>query len=145
MTAATIVLTRQFACAPNVLFKAWTDPKVLPVWFGPEGYSCRTQAIDIREGGEWRFVMAGHGMEFQNRHRYLRIVPDQRIEFLMDAGEGSGEPKAVTVTFTANDGGTLLRQVMVFPTIAERDEALGYNADKLGQTTLEKLARAVGL
>ena len=76
----TLVLTRHLAAPVARVWQAWTDPEILPHWFGPEGWTCDTHHIDLREGGEWRFTMAGHGMSFANRHRYTRWVPGERIE-----------------------------------------------------------------
>ncbi|MBI1418543.1 MAG: hypothetical protein GC146_15105 [Limimaricola sp.] len=140
----TLVLSRHFAAPPERVWAAWTDPAVLPRWFGPEGFHCVTHEIDIRVGGQWIFDMIGHGMTFPNRHRYLELTPHSRIHFLMDGNGDSGEPKDVTVTLTPRDGGTDLRQVMVFPSVAEKEEAESYHAVELGQTTLAKLAAALG-
>ncbi len=139
-----LTLERQFKATPQQVWTAWTDPTIIPTWFGPLGYHCETISIDIRVGGAWVFDMIGHGRVWPNRHRYLELVPFSRIHFLMDGNSDMGEPKDVTVTLTPQDGGTYLRQVMVFPTAAECDEARNFGAVELGQTTLAKLAAAMG-
>lgn len=146
MTAdRTMTLSRYFDCAPEVLFRAWTDPAVLPRWFGPKGYTCETSEIDIRPGGQWLFTMVGMGMTFANRHRFLAIDPPGRIEFLMDDGTEGYHPNHVTVTFSAEGAGARLVQVMVFPDAEARAAAASYNAEAMGQTTLDKLAAEVGV
>ena len=139
----TSTLTRQFAATPAQVYAAWTDPTALPRWFGPEGYSCRTHAIDVRVGGEWRFDMIGHGQTFPNRHRWTELSPHSRIAFLMDAGEGSGPAMEITVTLEPEGDGTRLSQLMVFPTPEALENARTYQFELRGQETLAKLAALV--
>lgn len=142
--ARQMVLSRSFAAAPAQVYAAWTDPVVLPRWFGPLGFDCVTQAIDIREGGEWRFDMAGKGMRFANRHRFTRLEPGRRIEFLLDDGSDDAPPAAVSVRLEPEGTGTRLTQILTFPDAGARAEAEGYNALELGQSTLAKLAAELG-
>lgn len=135
-----ITLTRLIAAPPEVVWRCWTDPAILPKWFGPEGYSCTTKEIDLRQGGLWRFDMIGpDGTVWANRHRFTLHDAPRRIEFLMDADTDAAPPFEVVVTLTPESGGTRLTQVMTFPTPEARDGALSYGADRLGQTTLAKL------
>lgn len=146
--ARTMTIERSFRASPAQVYAAWTDPAILPRWFGPEGWTCETEAIDIREGGEWRFTMRGEGMAFANRHRWTALVPPEdgregRIAFLMDAGDDR-DVKAVTVTLTPEGTGTRLRQVVLFPTVADLDLAKSYGAPDKGRETLDKLAATLG-
>ncbi|MGV8950764.1 MAG: SRPBCC domain-containing protein [Cypionkella sp.] len=135
-----ITLTRLIAAPAEVIWRCWTDPAILPRWFGPQGYSCTTKEIDLREGGLWRFDMIGpDGTVWVNRHRYTLWLENERLEFLMDDGDDAAEPMRVVVTLLPEAGGTRITQVMTFPTAAMREGAIAYGADRLGQTTLAKL------
>lgn len=142
--ARTLTLTRVIRATPEKVWRCWTDPDLLPRWFGPEGFSCRTKEIDLREGGQWRFDMIGpDGKVWPNRHRHLLWDPPRRLEFLMDgddSGEAGGSAKHVTVTLEPEDGGTRITQVMVFDDPADYRFAVEIGAERLGQTTLGKLA-----
>ncbi len=144
MDDRTMTIERTFRASPAQVFAAWTDAQALPRWFGPEGFACRTHRIDLREGGEWVFDMVGHGLTFPNRHRWTALTPHSRIAFLMDAGEGSGEPMAVEVTLSPEGEGTRLVQTVTFPTAEARAAAKAYDAEAKGQETLRKLAAALG-
>jgi len=144
--APVLTIQRQFRASPAQVWAAWTDPAILPRWFGPEGWTCHTKEIDLREGGLWRFDMHGpDGMVFPNRHRFTLHRPHEEIRFLLDDdGHRWNEPVAVVLTLEARDGGTLLTQSMTFPTEAARQDAIAMGAEALGQTTLNKLARELG-
>lgn len=139
-TSRTMTLTRRLDAPCDVVFRAWTDPKAIPQWFGPEGFHCETVEIDLREGGHWIFDMIGHGMRFHNRHRYTRIVPNERIEFLMDDGDDEAAPMEVTVLMEPDKDGTRLTHSVVFPSVEAYEAAKEYKAEELGYTTLAKLA-----
>ncbi len=137
-----ITLMRLVAAAPALVWRCWTDPALLPVWFGPEGYSCKTKEIDLRPDGLWRFDMiAPDGTVFVNRHRHTLWRAPERLEFLMDADDDAAEPMQVVVTLEPQGGGTLLTQTITFPSAMAKQGALAFGADRLGQQTLAKLAR----
>jgi len=136
----------RFIVAPvSRIWEAWTDPDALPRWWGPDGFTCRTHAIDLREGGQWRFDMVGpDGKVWPNRHRYIAHVPERRIDYILDADDDAGPAKVVRATFAPEDGGTRVTLHMTFTTVAEMEMARGFRAEALGLQTLAKLARAVG-
>lgn len=135
-----IILTRFINATPAKVWQCWSDPAILPLWFGPEGYLCRTKEIDLREGGLWRFDMVGpDGTVWANRHRYTKMEPMRLIEFLLDDDGDGDAPFEASVTLTPEAAGVRLIQTMTLPTKEARDGALAFGADKLGQTTLAKL------
>lgn len=138
-----IILTRLIAAPLAKIWQCWTDPAMLPRWFGPEGYCCVTKEIDLRQGGLWRFDMIGpDGRIWPNRHRYTLSDPPKRLEFLMDDDEDGSETMQVVVVLEPDAGGTRITQTMTFPSIEMCQGALAFGADRLGQTTLAKLEAA---
>ncbi|MFN3845386.1 MAG: SRPBCC domain-containing protein [Paracoccaceae bacterium] len=140
MTGRTITLSRLIAAPMNKVWLCWTDPALLPRWFGPDGFSCQTHDIDLREGGHWLFDMTSpDGTVWPNRHRYVRMAP-YIIEFLLDSGSDDEAHFEVAMTLTAEGAATRIRYQMTFPSAAARAMAVGYGAVELGQQTLNKLA-----
>lgn len=135
-----LAIGRSFSAPPAAVWRAWTDPDILPRWFGPAGFRCETKEIDLRDGGLWRFDMVGHGLVFPNRHHALAYTPMTRIHFLMDDDSDAAPPYDVTVTLTPEGEGTRLDQVMTFPSAAKRAEVEGFGAVEMGHQTLAKLA-----
>jgi uncharacterized protein YndB with AHSA1/START domain len=136
-----MTLTRVIAATPAQVWDAWTNPAILPRWFGPVGYSCTTKEIDLRTGGIWRFDMLGpDGTVWPNRHRFTRYTPMTGIEFLLDGDSDDGEPMEVVISLTPVPGGTRLEQTITFPSMEAKAGALAFGAEALGYTTLDKLA-----
>ncbi len=140
-----VVLTRVIDAPLTRVFAAWTDPEDLPVWFGPAGFSCKTHAIDIREGGHWHFDMTGpDGTLFPNWMEFLEIVPDARIVTLHGARRGDQDAHRVTVTFDSQSNGKTVVTLRQLHTSPERRAAvIGFGAVELGLQTLDKLAARV--
>lgn len=141
-----IVLSRVVAAPRELVFRAWTDPQHLPVWFGPEGFQVETQEIDIRVDGRWRFVFTGpDGARYTNRMVFLKIEPPRLLEF--DHGsDRDDDPNLfkVTVTFDEQTNGkTVVTLRQLHPTRARRDAGIAFGAVEFGYQTLEKLARHV--
>src|SRR5258706_10444424 len=51
-----IVMTRVFDAPRELVFKAYTDPKLFAEWWGPRDYKNRIDKFEARRGGEWRGV-----------------------------------------------------------------------------------------
>ena len=140
----TMTLERQIHATPEQVWRAWTDPAILPQWFGPAGYSCKTKDINLTPGGIWTFDMIGpDGTIWPNRHRAFTHAPYHTITFLMDDGTDANTPMEVTVTLTPQNGGTFLTQKVVMPSAEAYAGAKAFGAVELGQTTLAKLAAIV--
>ncbi|SFI55375.1 SRPBCC family protein [Celeribacter neptunius] len=141
----TMTLSREIAAPVELAWTAWTDPEALPQWWGPDGFSCRTTRIDLREGGEWVFDMIGpDGTVFPNHHRYTRVIPLERIDYDLLWGENGPKHADASAIFEDLGTGCRITLEMVFVTEAEYQEAKGFGAVELGLQTLGKLAVFIG-
>jgi uncharacterized protein YndB with AHSA1/START domain len=141
----TMLLERVIKAPVSAVWGAWMNPETLPQWWGPEGYSCRTSRIDLKDGGEWVFDMIGpDGKVWPNQHRYHRLIPGRRIEYALHAGEGGPKHADAWADFVEEAGATRVRLGMVFETPDAFAGARSFGAEELGLQTLGKLARFVG-
>jgi uncharacterized protein YndB with AHSA1/START domain len=140
----TMVLQRVIQAPRSIVWGVWMNPETLPQWWGPEGFSCRTQRIDLRTGGEWVFDMiAPDGTVFPNHHRYIEVRPEGRIGYTLLWGENGPKHADAWASFEDQDGATKVTLGMVFSTAAEFQEAKGFGAVELGLQTLGKLERFI--
>jgi uncharacterized protein YndB with AHSA1/START domain len=138
-----IVLTRTFDAPRELVFSMWTSAEHLGNWWGPRGFTITTQAIDVRPGGEWRFVMHGpDGRDYKNHIRYNAVEPPSRI-----AHTHLGEPHfEAEATFEERGAQTVVTMRMTFATAEERNrvaetygavEGLKQTMDRLGEQLAE--------
>jgi uncharacterized protein YndB with AHSA1/START domain len=139
-----IVATRVYAAPRTLVWTAWTDPRHLAQWWGPDGFTTTTSAFDFRVGGVWRFVMHGpDGRDYENRITFDEIVRPERIAYHHGGGDDV-EPVQFRTTVTFDELGrnsTRLTLHAVFPSAAERERLIReYGADKGAEQTLSRLA-----
>lgn len=144
VASRTMILQRRIAAPRSRVWAAWMNPQTLPQWWGPDGFSCRTQRIDLRAGGEWVFDMIGpDGTVYPNHHRYRDVLPESRLAYELLWGENGPKHADAWAGFEEENGTTLVTLGMVFSSEAEFHQARGFGAIELGLQTLGKLERFV--
>ena len=76
----TIRLTRVFEASRAEVFEAWTKPEHVVWWWDAAGERLTTCEIDLRPGGNFRFVTQGHP-ELPFFGSYSEITPPDRLVF----------------------------------------------------------------
>src|SRR5215472_11661580 len=119
-----MVITREFDAPRALVFKAVTDPKVIPEWWGPRYLTTQVEKMDMRPGGQWRFIQRNdQGNEFAFHGVYHEVLAPERI---IDTFEFEGLPETGHVTLEtmrlqALPGGrTKLIAQSVFQSVADR-------------------------
>jgi uncharacterized protein YndB with AHSA1/START domain len=107
-----ITLTRIFDAPRELVFAAWTDPKHMQAWWGPQRFTNPVCEIDFRVGGKWHIVMRGpNGMDYPCGGVYREIVPPERLVFTNIALDDKGNSiidGLTVVTFEDQNGKTKL-------------------------------------
>jgi uncharacterized protein YndB with AHSA1/START domain len=142
-----IIGVREFDAPRDLVFAAWTDPKHLAQWWGPNGFTTTTKAFDFRPGGVWRYVMHGpDGRDYQNRITFEKIVRPERIVYCHGGGDDV-EPVQFrqTVIFEDLGGGrTRLTWRGDFASATERDRVIkDHRADQGLVQTMARLAEHI--
>lgn len=130
-----LVLERTLNAPRDLVWKAWTDPKLLKQWFAPKPYEISEVDLDLRPGGIFRIRMVGpdgfdtgHG----NAGCVLEVVDGEKLCWTSalapdfrpaEMGEGCESfPMTAIVTMEdAGDGNTLYRAVALHRNEADRD------------------------
>lgn len=82
-TADCIIETiRVLNVAREIVYRAWTDPELLKIWWGPAGFTNTFNTFDFRVGGAWSFIMhAPDQGNFTNECEFTTIEPPALIEW----------------------------------------------------------------
>ena len=104
------------------MFRAWTDPDLVPQWLGPRGLTMKLFEYDASPGGSYHYVHADDRGEYGFRGVFHNVVPG---ELIVQTFEYDGAPTQVsldTMTFEDLGGGrTRVHSRTVFPTVEGRD------------------------
>jgi uncharacterized protein YndB with AHSA1/START domain len=139
-----ILITREFDAPRELVFKACTDPKLIPEWWGPRYLSTEVDKMDVKPGGQWRFinrdaegnVYAFHGVYHEVRSPE-RIIDTFEFEGLPETGHVAME----TMKLEELPGGrTSLTVQSVFQSVADRDGTLQSGMEEGVNDTYNRLA-----
>jgi uncharacterized protein YndB with AHSA1/START domain len=94
-------LTRETDVAPELVWRAWTEPELLVQWFTPKPWETPVAEVDLRPGGKFRTVMRGpDGEENDNSGCFLEVVPNERLVWTAALAPGF-RPQPGPLPFTA--------------------------------------------
>ncbi len=124
-TDTELVFERLLNAPRELVWRAHTDPVEVLKWWGPEGFVCTTQVMDVRPGGTWRMTMRGpDGTDYPNLITYLEVVEPSRL--VMDHGDFERVHFHVETELLDEGGKTRLVTRMRFPSQDIRDKTMLY-------------------
>jgi len=107
-----IVITRVIDASRELVWRAWTDPKMMAQWFGPRGFTASVPELDVRVGGALRIVMHGpDGNDYPMKGVFREVVAPERLVFSNFAVDNDGNhllEGETVVTLTEAGGKTSL-------------------------------------
>ena len=118
-----IVTKMTFNAPRELIFKAYTDPDLIPQWYGPRFLTTEVDKLEARPGGQWRFlnrddegnVYAFHGV-------YHDVVAPERIVQTFEYEGMPGHVTLETAVFEDLGGGkTRVAAQSVFQSVEDRD------------------------
>jgi uncharacterized protein YndB with AHSA1/START domain len=135
-----VVMSRVFDAPPKRLFAAYTDPKLIPTWWGPRSTPTRVDTMDVRKGGRWRYVSRdADGNEFAFRGEYLEIVPPERLVSTFEWEGLPGHISRNTATFEDLGGKTKLTVTTQFASLEDLEGMLATGMESGARETWDRL------
>jgi uncharacterized protein YndB with AHSA1/START domain len=120
-----IHIERVFDAPRDQVFSVYTDPELIPEWWGPRDATTVVDQMDVRNGGSWRFVMrSSDGSESGFRGTYREVTPPERIVQTFEWEGMPGHVSVETATFEDLGDSTKVTTVSLFHTPEERDGML---------------------
>jgi uncharacterized protein YndB with AHSA1/START domain len=134
-----VTLKRHINGSPEQVFTAWTDPKKIVRWFGPQPTRVETvkAELDVRVGGRFCISFNTDDGEFhQVGGIYREVFPYERLQFSWAWHSTPERESLVTVTIRPDGGGSML--TLLHEQFFDQAAADGHTRGWTG--TLEKLA-----
>lgn len=120
----TYVLERSFDAPRELVWKTWTDPELLPRWYGPRVETI-VHRLEVKPGGLWLGEMRWDGNAHYQRVEYTEVTQPERLVWLHSVSDADWNvianpmmpdwPRTLltTVTFEQQGEQTLLRLTWV--------------------------------
>jgi len=136
-----ITITRVFEASRELVFKAFTDPKIVAQWFGPREYTTTIDKMEARPGGLWRFIQRDQkGNEFAFHGVHHDIVAPERIVATFEFEGVPGHVLLQTVTFEPLGGKTRMVEQLVYQSVADRDGMVAAGMQRGSDDSMDRLA-----
>jgi len=134
-----LIHTRLLDAPRELVWEVWTNPEHIKEWWGPDGFSLTTKAMNVEPGKTWEFIMHGWGKDWDNKVEYTEVIKPSLISY-KHSGAGADYNFSVTITFEEVEGKTLLTMKSVFKSKEIIDELnRKVNAIEGGKQTLNRL------
>ena len=93
-TTKDLSVTRTFDAPVERVWKQWSESENVMRWWGPKGFTSPLAKIEFREGGVSLVCMRAPkefgGFDMYNTWTYKKIVPHERIEFVLNFSDKDG-------------------------------------------------------
>lgn len=135
-----ILITRVFDAPAALVFTAWTTPELVRRWWGWQSSPLVVCEIDLRPGGEWRYVTRdASGTELGWHGTYLDVdAPHRLVTTEVFEGYPEGEART-TLTLTERGGTTELAVTVVHSSRENRDGHIASGMESGLQHSLDRI------
>jgi uncharacterized protein YndB with AHSA1/START domain len=135
-----IISTTVFDAPRELVFKAYTDPKLLEQWWGPRRYQTKVDRFEPHAGGSWRMRNIGSdGQEFAFRGVNHDVVAPERICSTFEFEGVPGHVALQTATFEPIGNKTRVVEHSVFQSVTDRDGMVASGMQEGANESVERL------
>jgi uncharacterized protein YndB with AHSA1/START domain len=104
-----LTLKRRLNAPPEAVYAAWTDPKKLVHWFGPDQGPVTKAETDVRVGGRFHVVFQTEdGEEHDVSGTYREVIPNEKLQFTWAWRTMPERESLVTILVKPDGDGALL-------------------------------------
>ena len=140
-----VAMSRTFDAPRELVFKVYTDPALVPQWWGQRSSTTVVDKMDVKFGGVWRYVSREpNGDEYAFRGVYHLIEPNEKLVYTFEYEGIPGHVCLETITFEDNDGRTTITDLVVFQTVEDRDGMLDMGMAEGGDQTWDLFEELLG-
>jgi uncharacterized protein YndB with AHSA1/START domain len=77
-----LTLKRHFDASPEKVYAAWTNPKKIVKWFGPDAGPVKSAHLDVRAGGSYAIEFSTEdGEQHHVSGIYREVEPNRKLVF----------------------------------------------------------------
>jgi uncharacterized protein YndB with AHSA1/START domain len=141
-----VVVTREVYAPRYQVFRAHTDPALVPEWWGAARFTTVIDKMDAKPGGLWRLAErdAAGAIKYAFHGVYHDIVSPERIVSTFEYEGAPGRVSLKTTKFDEIGGRTKITSRTVFQTVEDRDEALKAGMEECILEGMDRLTELLG-
>jgi uncharacterized protein YndB with AHSA1/START domain len=134
------MITRAFDAPRAVVFDAFINPDAIPQWWGPRYLTTTVETMQVKAGGQWRFVQRdADGNTYAFHGVYHSVNAPEQIVYTFEFEGMPGHVVLETITFEEYDGKTKITDQSVFQSVADRDGMVQSGMEEGARESMERL------
>jgi len=140
-----VVMERTFDAPREAVFKAFTDPRAIPQWWGPRRLTTTVENMDVRPGGLWRFVQRDADGNVYAFHGVFKAIDPPKLVSMTFNFEGIPRDHELVQTLTLEDfgGRTRVRSVATYANLEDLDGMVASGMESGATESWERFAELV--
>lgn len=120
-----VCVKRSFDAPLDLVWRAFTEPEFVKRWLtGPPGHTMPICEIDLREGGQWRYVWNIPVEEMIAYGTFQEVVKHERLVHTETFAQWPDDSAVVTTLFEAQQGQSLVTMLIAYGSEATRNMVL---------------------
>lgn len=142
----TVTVEQIFNASVAVVWRTIIDPALIPSWWGAKESPTVVDKMEVRTGGEWRFVRTSpKGAELAFGGKYLDVEPEHRLAQTFNfEPSGPGHESTRTTTLEAmDDASTKMTAVFAYKSQDDLKTDLDAGMEAGTRATWERLAALI--
>lgn len=133
-----------FEAPAEAVFKAYTDPNLIPEWWGPARFTTTVDKMDVRPGGVWRYIQRdAEGKEYAFNGQYQEIVPNKKLVSTFEFEDMPGHISTDTLTLEEVDGKTKMVVRTSVPTPEDLEGMVNSGMEEGWSESVDRLAKVL--
>lgn len=136
-----IIVIRTYDAPRELVYKIVTDPKLVPEWWGPRSLTTTVEKMELRWGGQWKFLQRDpQGKSYIFHGVYHTVKSPELLVYTM---EWDGMPDHILLNidrFDERDGKTIYTSSSIFETVEDRDGMLQSDMEDGIKAITERIA-----
>ncbi len=135
-----VQMTREFDAPHELVFKAHTDPELIPRWWGLRDNVTTVDMMEVKPGGAWRYVQRSpDGQEYAFRGEFREVAAPERLVMTFEFEGMPGHILVDSHTLDERNGRTLLTTTSRFASKEDRDGMLATGMEGGAAETYNRL------
>jgi uncharacterized protein YndB with AHSA1/START domain len=119
-------MSRVFDAPRDLVWKAYTDPELVPEWWGQRKSTTLVDQMEVKTGGVWRYIQKDdEGNEYAFNGVYKEVQAPERLTYTFEFEPLAGHIATDTLTFEEQpDGKTKITARTTFDTLEDLEGML---------------------
>ena len=124
--ARAYTMSRVFNAPRDLVWKACTDPELMPRWWGPRYLTTTVDRMEVKVGGVWRMIQTdAQGNQYAFNGVYKEIDPPRRLTMTFEFEPMAGHISTQTLVIEElPDGRTKITATTTFDTLEDLEGML---------------------